>query len=74
MASYEIAPGSYFIQMPTQEGRQALVIFPPGPQSLSDIRHMYELQDEDDMPQIQSLKRILLSANGDCKCLLQQQS
>jgi hypothetical protein len=71
MASHQIVQGSYFIQMPTQNGRHALVIFPPGSQSLEDIRHMYDLQEEDDFPPIQSLKRVITSVNGDCKCLLQ---
>lgn len=73
MGSYHIAPGSFFLQMPTQNGRQALVIFPPGAQSLEDIRHMYELQDGDELPPVQSLKRVLLSGPmGDegCKCIL----
>ena len=70
MASFQLDPGSYFIQMPTQEGRHALVIFPPGPQSLQDIRHMYELQDEENLPQIQSLKRTIVAGDGECRCLL----
>ena len=73
MATFQFAEGSYFLQMPTQEGRQALVIFPPGEQSIKDIKHMYELQDEDDIPQLQSLKRVMLTSNGGFKCLLQSQ-
>ena len=62
LSSYHIAIGSYFLQMPTQGGRQAIVIFPPGEQSLKDIRHMYELQDGDELTQVQSLKRIVVSS------------
>ena len=61
MSSYHIAVGSYFLQMPTQGGRQAIVIFPPGEQSLKDIRTMFELQDGDESTQVQSLKRIVAS-------------
>ena len=32
-----IVPGSYVLEMPTQEDRTATVIFPPGPKSLEDI-------------------------------------
>ena len=35
-----IVPGSYLLSMPTQNGRSALVIFPPGEQSLDDIDMM----------------------------------
>lgn len=60
--------------MPTQGGRQALVIFPPGEQSLKDIRHMYELQAEEELPQVQYLKRVIVSGMGHdgFKCLLSQ--
>jgi hypothetical protein len=66
-----VAPGSYFLRMPTQDGRQALVVFPPGNQSLEDIRFMHELQEGDDLPQVQSLRRIVVNDGGGAKCLLQ---
>jgi hypothetical protein len=66
-----IAPGSYFLRMPTQDGRQALVVFPPGNQSLEDIRFMHELQEGDDLPQVQSLRRVVVNDGGGAKCLLQ---
>jgi hypothetical protein len=46
--SYTIPIGSYCMTMPTQEGRKALVIFPPGNDSLQDIRSMLGLDDGDD--------------------------
>lgn len=66
-----IAPGSYFLRMPTQDGRQALVVFPPGNQSLEDIRYMHQLQEGDDLPQVQSLRRVVMNNDGGAKCLLQ---
>jgi hypothetical protein len=42
-----VEPGSYLMIMPTQEGRQAIVIFPPCPESLRDIRFMIGICDED---------------------------
>ena len=71
-ATFEIAHGSYFIQMSTQEGRQALVVFPPGSQSLADIRLMKGLEPGDEIEDdVQTLKRTSLTSNGGCKCLLQ---
>jgi hypothetical protein len=66
-----IAPGSYFLRMPTQDGRQALVVFPPGNQSMEDIRSMLALQAGDDLPQVQSLRRVVVNDGGGAKCLLQ---
>ena len=58
--------------MSTQEGRQALVVFPPGSQSLADIRLMKGLEPGDEIEDdIQTLKRTSLTSNGGCKCLLQ---
>ncbi len=72
VSSYHIATGSYFLQMPTRGSRQALVIFPPGDESLNDIRHMYELQEGDKMPQLQCLKQVVVAGHGHdgCKCLV----
>jgi hypothetical protein len=44
--SYSLPAGSYCLTLPTQEGRRALVIFPPGPDSLSDLRGMLEEANE----------------------------
>ena len=35
-----ISPGSFVLSMPTQDGRQAIVIFPPERDSLQDIEYM----------------------------------
>ena len=71
-ATFEIAHGSYFIQMSTQEGRQALVIFPPGTQSIEDIKYMKGLERDDELDdEIQTLKQSTITGNGGCKCLLQ---
>lgn len=44
--------------MPTQEGRNALVIFPPGGQSLDDIRTMLGgVEDDDDDDESGSQRR-----------------
>jgi hypothetical protein len=74
LRSYHIACGSFYLQMPTKDGRQAIVIFPPGEQSLEDIRHMYEVQDSDDLPNLQVLQRVVLNdCNGEegCKFILE---
>ena len=71
--SYKIALGSFFLPMPTRDGRQALVIFPPGETSLEDIRHMYELRGDEELPQVQTLRRVLLEgkmADEGCNCIL----
>lgn len=68
----EIAPGSYFIQMPSQGGRHAWVVFEPGPESIQDIKYMRGLGEEDDTPEdIQKLKRALVVEKGGLNCLLQ---
>lgn len=74
LSSLHIVSGSYLLQMPTQGGRQALVIFPPGDQSLDDIRQMRDSQDDDESPKIQTLKRVVVlpGTRGEegCKFLL----
>ena len=78
-----IAPGSYFMRMPSQGGREALVIFPPGEQSLQDIRYMLGLPDNDNNDDeannnppafptnnIQSVKRISEMRDGGAKVSL----
>lgn len=39
-SALQIAVGSYVVTVPTQEGREATVLFPPGKTSLSDIKYM----------------------------------
>ena len=64
--------------MPIQDGRKAIVIFPPGEKSLEDIRYMLGMEKEDDdgcvdsMLDIQTLQRVLALPDGGCKLLLQQ--
>eukprot|EP00546_Thalassionema_frauenfeldii_P016094 CAMPEP_0178899498 /NCGR_PEP_ID=MMETSP0786-20121207/2934_1 /TAXON_ID=186022 /ORGANISM="Thalassionema frauenfeldii, Strain CCMP 1798" /LENGTH=150 /DNA_ID=CAMNT_0020570363 /DNA_START=169 /DNA_END=621 /DNA_ORIENTATION=- len=55
--------GSYFISMPTLEGRSALVIFPPGDQSLEDIQYMLQ-KDSLDGEDIRCLKHVGVIENG----------
>ena len=57
--------------MPTQEGRQAIVIFPPDPESIVDIRDMYGGSHKCEEPHIQSLQRFAVSVGGDGTFLLQ---
>ncbi|CAB9508985.1 expressed unknown protein [Seminavis robusta] len=70
--SLSIATGSYFLTMPTQGGREAIVIFPPTESSLQDIQYMLgssATQDET-MPAVQQLQRIMSSRDG-CTAILQ---
>lgn len=72
VASISIVPGSYFLEMTTQGGRTAHVLFPPGPQSLEDIEYMLGAAAES--PPIHTLKRVLVSPLGGAKCLLTLQA
>jgi hypothetical protein len=67
-AMISIVPGSYVMEMTTQEGRAALVFFPPGPQSLEDIEYM--LGGTEEPPAIHTLMRVVTSHTGGIKCLL----
>lgn len=71
-STMEIPPGSYFIKMPSQEGRHAWVIFESGPESIHDIKYMRGIGEEDDAPEdIQKLKGALVTEKGGLNCLLQ---
>ncbi|KAL3941797.1 MAG: hypothetical protein SGBAC_003913 [Bacillariaceae sp.] len=71
-STMDIAPGSYFLKMSTQEGRHAWVIFEPGPESIQDIKYMNGMDDDADVPEdIQKLKRAVIVEKGGLKCLLQ---
>lgn len=72
--AFTIALGSYFVEMSTREGRKALVIFPPDPNSLDEIHFMYEAQGEDERPNIQILQRGIVMPEVGLKCLLQDAS
>jgi hypothetical protein len=64
-AAYTLAPGSFLLSMPTVEGsgRSAIVIFPPGEQSLHDIKHMLQ-KDKIEGDDVRQLHRVQLSGNG----------
>jgi hypothetical protein len=69
--SLTIAQGSYCMTMPTQDGRQAIVIFPPGQDSLEDISFMLGMDEDDDKrPLVQALHKTVVSEDGTCKLLL----
>lgn len=59
-----IAAGSYLMTMPTQEGRTAIVIFPPGRQSLKDIRYMLAMDENAESPGVCTIHRTTTSADG----------
>mmetsp|Transcript_12050 Transcript_12050/g.27894 ORF Transcript_12050/g.27894 Transcript_12050/m.27894 type:complete len:157 (+) Transcript_12050:924-1394(+) len=60
-----IKPGSYFLSMPTTEGRSALVVFPPGDESIKDIQHMIGDDDiEIEEMNVKQLRRVLLVDGG----------
>jgi len=79
-----ISLGSYFLTMPTQDGRKAIVIFPPEESSLADIWHMMAAAEQDDVvdeeeglrqgtapPGVQRLRNMKLSEDGGaCKMIL----
>jgi hypothetical protein len=75
LESLLVEPGSYLMTMPTQEGRKAIVIFPPDESSLKDIRYMLGEDTEDDngenIPAVQRLHHVLLS-QGSCRMLLKR--
>ena len=64
-----IAPGSYVLEMPTQEDRTATVIFPPGEKSLQDIQYMLGGMGDAQMT-TQLLKRAVVTPCGVFKLLL----
>lgn len=65
-----IAPGSYVLELPTQEDRMATVIFPPGPESLQDIHYMLGGMGDDGQMTAQLLKRAVVTTGGVFKLLL----
>ena len=66
-----ITPGSYVLEMPTQDDRTAMVIFPPGPESLQDIHYMLGGMGDTQMT-AQLLKRAIATPGGGFKILLVQ--
>ena len=68
--SSTIQPGSYVLEMPTQEDRTATVIFPPGPKSLEDINYMLGGMGDDSRIKTLLLKRSIVTPTGAFKILL----
>ena len=74
-----IALGSYFLTMPTQDGRKAIVIFPPEESSLRDIRFMMGSGEDEEVEGecsqvttnlgVQRLRHVAVSG-GSCKMML----
>jgi hypothetical protein len=65
----ELVEGSYILKMPTLDGRSAIVLFPPDPASLSDIRYMLSSDETGDEPVVHKIHRIV-AHNGGCKLSL----
>jgi len=65
--SYHIPSGSFLLSMPTQGGRSAVVIFPPGDQSLVDIQYMLGNKEQ----AVKKVHRTVALGDGSCKLLLQ---
>ena len=75
-AAYFLAPGSFLLSMPTVEGsgRSAIVVFPPGEQSLNDIKHMLQ-KDTIGGDDVRQLHRVQLSdRGGGCRLFSEQYS
>ena len=70
MSTTSIAPGSYILEMPTQEDRTATVIFPPGSKSLEDIQYMLGGMGDEAQLTTQLLKRAVVTPGGVFKLLL----
>jgi hypothetical protein len=73
--SLPVAAGSFVVSMPTQHGRSAIVIFPPGEDSLSDIRHMMGSDGDDQdsaelLPDIRTLRQVSSLPDGGCNLQL----
>lgn len=60
-----ILPGSYIMNMPTREGRSAIVIFPPSDESMGDIKNMLgEDETGESGYAFCSLQRVILTGKG----------
>jgi hypothetical protein len=58
-----IVEGSYILTMPTANGRTAKVIFPPGDESLQDIKHMLGSEEIADV-EVRKLQHVRLTGKG----------
>jgi hypothetical protein len=65
ISSFNIPAGSFIISMPIQDGRNARVIFPPGPQSLNDIK-LINGDDDASAPKIK-IQRVVTQQDGSLK-------
>ena len=66
--TFHLSEGSVVVKMTTAGGREAIVVFPPGPDALKDVEYM--LGDESsDRPAIHQLRRVV-ATNGGCKLSL----
>ena len=71
--SISVASGSLIMHMPTQEGRSALVIFPPGEQSLDDIHFMLGVDPDvgdTEKPDVLEVRGAVLAKDGACRLLV----
>ncbi len=64
-----VALGSFVISMPTQEGRNALVVFPPGDDSVRDIEYF---RNGEESLTIQELHGFTSQPDGSCHLLLRE--
>ncbi len=67
--AFLIPAGSYFMMLPTREGRKAVAIFPPTQESLEDIDAVLG----PDEAKVLKLRRAISVGNG-CKFFLQASS
>ena len=58
-----VVEGSYILTMPTTNGRTATVIFPPGNESLQDIKYMLGLEEIADV-EVRKLQQVRLIGKG----------
>jgi hypothetical protein len=58
-----IVEGSYILTMPTANGRTAMVIFPPGDESLQDIKCMLGSEEIADV-EVRKLQQVRLIGKG----------
>jgi hypothetical protein len=63
-----IPPGSYFMTMPTQEGREVMLIVPPGPEAWKDIPVD---EGSESNPAIRTISRVRPLPLGGCTFSLQ---
>ncbi|GAX12606.1 hypothetical protein FisN_13Lh066 [Fistulifera solaris] len=64
-----LALGSFVISMPTQEGRNALVVFPPGDDSIKDIEYF---RNGEEPFIIQELHGLASQPDGSCHMVLRE--